>query len=209
MSKLHAPRANEIGPITTGSAEQNAYMDDIERLFTIDTDYLIKIKDHFLKEMEKGLNYDKQTLAMIPSFVEGRLTGKEGTNVGEGWIARTKGVCLIGQEKGHYLALDLGGTNLRVVLVTLEGQGKFKTISTKARVSEDLKTGPMRNLCGKNLMILLPTVVANSGVRIEYIADCIDKFLTEQGLENSEEHLPLGFTFSFPVLQSKVGTPPP
>jgi hexokinase len=67
---------------------------------------------------------------------------------------------LIGHEKGHYLALDLGGTNLRVVLVTLEGQGKFKTISTKARVSEDLKTGPMRNLCGKNhdIHVSLPTV---------------------------------------------------
>jgi hexokinase len=82
MSKLHAPRANEIGPITTGSAEQNAYMEDIERLFTIDTDYLIKIKDHFLKEMDKGLNHDNQTLAMIPSYVEGRLTGEKETKVG-------------------------------------------------------------------------------------------------------------------------------
>lgn len=53
-----------------------------------------------------------------------------------------------GKEEGHFLALDLGGTNLRVVLVTLEGQGKYKTVSSKSRVSEELKTGPMRNLCG-------------------------------------------------------------
>ncbi|KAI8343274.1 hypothetical protein BC941DRAFT_448093 [Chlamydoabsidia padenii] len=163
MSTTHQ-KANEIGPISDGSPEQNAYMDNIEKAFTIDGDYLARIKDHFLVEMDKGLNHDNQTLAMFPSYVEGRLTG---------------------QEKGHYLALDLGGTNLRVVLVTLEGQGKFKTVSTKAKVSEELKTGPMHDLCA-------------------YIADCIDWFLTEQNLENVEEDLPMGFTFSFPVLQTKI-----
>ncbi|KAI8340093.1 hexokinase-domain-containing protein [Chlamydoabsidia padenii] len=164
MSKIHAPKAAELGPLTQGTPEQLAYMDEIEKLFTIDTEQLKDIKDHFISEMKKGLGKEHQTLAMIPSYVEGRLTG---------------------QEKGHYLALDLGGTNLRVVLVTLEGYGKFKTVSTKAKVSEELKTGPMRNLC-------------------DYIADCIDRFLTEQNLETVEEDLPLGYTFSFPVLQSKI-----
>ncbi|CAO3595126.1 unnamed protein product [Absidia cylindrospora] len=163
MSKAHPPKAAKSLPIN-GSREQNAYMDDITKQFTIDIEKLIAIRDHFIVEMEKGLGKEKQTMAMIPSYVEGRLTG---------------------QEQGHYLALDLGGTNLRVVLVTLEGHGKFKTVSTKARVSEELKTGSMRNLC-------------------EYIADCIDTFLTEQNLENVDEDLALGFTFSFPVLQSKI-----
>ncbi|CAO3585993.1 unnamed protein product [Absidia cylindrospora] len=163
MAKAHAPKAAQSVPIN-GSPEQNAYMEDIEKQFIIDKDQLTAIKDHFIVEMEKGLNKDKQTMVMIPSYVEGRLTG---------------------QEQGHYLALDLGGTNLRVVLVTLEGHGKFKTVSTKARVSEELKTGPMRDLC-------------------DYIADCIDTFLTEQNLSNVDEDLPLGYTFSFPVLQSKI-----
>jgi hexokinase len=43
---------------------------------------------------------------------------------------------------------------LRVVLVTLEGQGKYKTVSSKSRVSDELKTGPMRNLCGMLFNIL-------------------------------------------------------
>ncbi|KAI8092660.1 hexokinase-domain-containing protein [Halteromyces radiatus] len=162
MSK-HTIEANPVGPIN-GSPEQNAYMEELERQLTVDTEKLIDIKNHFITEMIKGLNKPNHTLAMIPSYVEGRLTG---------------------EEKGHYLALDLGGTNLRVVLVTLEGQGKFKTISTKARVSDELKSGPMRNLC-------------------DYIADCIDTFLTEQNLGNVDEDLALGFTFSFPVLQSKI-----
>ncbi|KAI8060895.1 hexokinase-domain-containing protein [Gongronella butleri] len=164
MSKFTAPKASPTGPITKGSPEQLAYMKDMELDFGVTTDKIKAVKDHFLKEMNKGLNHEGQTLPMIPSYVEGRLTG---------------------EEEGHYLALDLGGTNLRVVLVTLEGNGKFKTVSTKARVSEDLKTGPMRDLC-------------------DYIADCVDTFLTEQNLDNIEHELPLGFTFSFPVLQTKV-----
>lgn len=65
----------------------------------------------------------------------------------------------IGKEEGHFLALDLGGTNLRVVLVTLEGEGKFKTVSSKSRVSEDLKTGPMRNLCGTLFCYFFPPTI--------------------------------------------------
>ncbi|KAI9480557.1 MAG: hexokinase-domain-containing protein [Benjaminiella poitrasii] len=160
-----APQAYEVNANElTGTPEQEAYMRDIIDQFTIDTKYLEQVRDRFMLEMQKGLDKEGATIAMIPSFVEGRLTGK---------------------EEGNFLALDLGGTNLRVVLVTLEGQGKYKTVSSKSRVSEELKTGPMRNLC-------------------DYIAECVDTFLTEQGLENQEIELNLGYTFSFPVLQTKI-----
>jgi len=39
-----------------------------------------------------------------------------------------------GQEKGSYLAVDLGGTNLRVCLVELEGDSKFEVTQTKYRL---------------------------------------------------------------------------
>ncbi|GAA5800469.1 hexokinase-domain-containing protein [Helicostylum pulchrum] len=163
MSNIKAPQAYEVKELG-GTPEQEAYMRDIIDQFTVDTNYLNQIRDRFIKEMDKGLEKDGATLAMIPSYVEGRLTGK---------------------EEGHFLALDLGGTNLRVVLVTLLGEGKFKTVSSKSRVSDELKIGPMRNLC-------------------DYIAECVDTFLTEQGLEEQETELNLGYTFSFPVLQSKI-----
>ncbi|GAA5815279.1 hypothetical protein MFLAVUS_008785 [Mucor flavus] len=163
MSSVKAPQAYEVNELG-GTPEQEAYMRDIIEQFTVDTNYLNQIRDRFIKEMDKGLEKDGATLAMIPSYVEGRLTGK---------------------EEGHFLALDLGGTNLRVVLVTLLGEGKFKTVSSKSRVSDELKIGPMRNLC-------------------DYIAECVDTFLTEQGLEDQETELNLGYTFSFPVLQSKI-----
>ncbi|KAL0083978.1 hexokinase-domain-containing protein [Phycomyces blakesleeanus] len=158
-----AQEATEIKEIG-GSPAQEEYMKNIINEFSLTTEHLCKIRTRFMKEMDKGLEKEGCTVAMIPSYVEGRLTG---------------------HERGQFLALDLGGTNLRVVLVTLEGEGKFKTVSTKARVSDALKNGPMRNLC-------------------DYIAECIDTFLTEQGLEDKESELPLGYTFSFPVLQTKI-----
>jgi hexokinase len=98
-------------------------------------------------------------VAMIPSFVTGRPTGT---------------------ETGKYLAIDLGGTNLRVCQVALVRNGEVEIQQQKYTVPEPLKVGEMRNLC-------------------DFIADCTDAFLTEIGTDSSRETLHLGFTFSFPV----------
>lgn len=45
-----------------------------------------------------------------------------------------------------FLALDLGGTNLRVCEVRLEGNHKFSQKQQKYRVSDDLKEGEARTL---------------------------------------------------------------
>lgn len=117
-------------PITEigGTPQQDAMVDKIVKAFTITPESLEQITQHFLSEMHKGLNHEEQTIAMIPSFVEGRLTG---------------------EETGQFLALDLGGTNLRVVLVELQGRGNFTTKSTKYKVSESLKTGDVKDLYSK------------------------------------------------------------
>lgn len=39
---------------------------------------------------------------------------------------------------------------------------------------------------------------------IDFIADCIDSFLTEHNLDYGEADIHLGYTFSFPVYQSKI-----
>lgn len=100
---------------------------------------------------------------MIPSFVSGRCTG---------------------EEKGTFMALDLGGTNLRVCSVTLLGGGEHTIKQQKYVVSEELKTGPFRELC-------------------DFIADCVDSFLTENGQDEAGV-IQLGYTFSFPVLQTSI-----
>lgn len=103
---------------------------------------------------------------MIPSFVTGRPTGN---------------------EKGKYLALDLGGTNLRVCEFDLKGNGEFSVHQQKYVVAEELKTGDMRRLC-------------------DFIADCVDNFISEYGSDHAHEteSLQLGFTFSFAVNQTDI-----
>lgn len=73
-----APQAVPLkGESLGGSPEQEEYMKKLAEQFTITPEYLQKICDHFMAEMDKGLNNEGQTVAMIPSYVEGRLTGKE------------------------------------------------------------------------------------------------------------------------------------
>ncbi|KAI8068798.1 hexokinase-domain-containing protein [Thamnidium elegans] len=143
---------------------QAAAVNKIVDTFTVSDERLIKIADQFVREMEKGLDHQGATIAMIPSFVAGRCTGN---------------------ERGTFMALDLGGTNLRVCHVTLLGNGEHTIRQQKYVVSEELKTGPMRNLC-------------------DFIADCVDSFLTENGTIDSDSTIQLGYTFSFPVLQTSI-----
>ncbi|CAD6585379.1 MAG: hexokinase A, partial [Tremellales sp. Tagirdzhanova-0007] len=75
--------------------------------------------------LKKGLQEPGQVVPMIPTFVFGWPTG---------------------DEKGEYLALDLGGTNLRVCLVTLMGAGKFEVTQTKYRLTEEQKHEDGQNL---------------------------------------------------------------
>jgi len=92
-----------------------------------------------------------------------------------------------GNEKGTYLALDMGGTNLRVCEVELtDEKGAFDIIQSKYRLPEELKTGSADEL-------------------FEYIADCLASFVNEHH-SNSEKmgKLPLGFTFSYPCSQDTI-----
>lgn len=53
-------------------------------------------------------------------------------------------------DRRTFLALDLGGTNLRVCEVRLLGQHKFELKQQKYKVSDDLKEGEARVLFGKS-----------------------------------------------------------
>lgn len=92
-----------------------------------------------------------------------------------------------GHETGTYLALDMGGTNLRVCEITLTDQkSEFDIIQSKYRMPEELKTGQSDELW-------------------EYIADCLQQFIeTHHGDPKKLEKIPLGFTFSYPATQNYV-----
>lgn len=91
-----------------------------------------------------------------------------------------------GSETGTFLALDMGGTNLRVCEVTLtEEKGEFDIIQSKYRMPEELKTGTAEELWG-------------------YVADCLQQFIEYHHGEEEIEQLPLGFTFSYPATQHYI-----
>ena len=95
-----------------------------------------------------------------------------------------------GHETGTFLALDMGGTNLRVCQITLTDQkSEFDIIQSKYRMPEELKTGKNDELW-------------------EYIADCLYQFVETHHDDCSKfaeaDHLPLGFTFSYPATQNYI-----
>jgi hexokinase len=91
-----------------------------------------------------------------------------------------------GYETGTFLALDMGGTNLRVCEITLtEEKSEFDIIQSKYRMPEELKTGTADELW-------------------EYIADCLQQFIEYHHEDEKLEQMHLGFTFSYPATQDAI-----
>ncbi|KAI3395412.1 hypothetical protein diail_1341 [Diaporthe ilicicola] len=143
-----------------------AEIKSLEEQLTVQTDKLKAITDHFVKELEKGLSVEGGSIPMNPTWVMAFPDG---------------------YETGTYLALDMGGTNLRVCEITLTDQkSEFDIIQSKYRMPEELKTGTSEELW-------------------EYIADCLQQFIeTHHGGVKLDKQLPLGFTFSYPATQNYI-----
>ncbi|XP_030231933.1 hexokinase-1 isoform X6 [Gadus morhua] len=90
-----------------------------------------------------------------------------------------------GTEHGNYLALDLGGTNFRVLLVKI-------------------RSGLSRSVRLYNKIYAIPLeVMQGTGEELfDHIVQCISDFLDYMGMKNTR--LPLGFTFSFPCQQTSL-----
>nr|XP_019012351.1 hexokinase [Kwoniella pini CBS 10737]OCF51132.1 hexokinase [Kwoniella pini CBS 10737] len=135
-----------------------------ESLLTLTPQRMRMIVHAFEDTLDIGLQKDGQ-IVVIPTFVFGWPSGK---------------------EVGEYLALDLGGTNLRVCLVTLQGQGKFQVTQTKYRLTEEQKQDEGQKL-------------------LDFCAECLDSFIRDTlGRTEEDGLLPLGFTFSYPCSQDKI-----
>lgn len=94
-----------------------------------------------------------------------------------------------GEEKGTFLTLDLGGTNLRVCLITLGKRGEPDLVQEKYKLPESIKTGSADEL-------------------FDTMATSLQEFLDnnpEQAQKWSKDSpLPLGFTFSYPATQERI-----
>ncbi|KAG0160249.1 hypothetical protein PDIDSM_7776 [Penicillium digitatum] len=138
---------------------------DFEKAFTVDRSKLKEIVNHFVKELEKGLSVEGGNIPMNVTWV---LDFPDG------------------HERGTYLALDMGGTNLRVCEITLtEEKGAFDITQSKYKMPEELRTGTAEELW-------------------EYIADCLQQFVETHHAGENLAKLPLGFTFSYPATQEYI-----
>uniref|UniRef100_A0A6Q2Y9L4 Hexokinase-2 n=1 Tax=Esox lucius TaxID=8010 RepID=A0A6Q2Y9L4_ESOLU len=137
-------------------AAQRKEIDDTLALLSLSPENLQQVRDQMRVELERGLRKDSHSTAcvkMLPSFVY-----------------RTPN----GTERGKFLALDLGGTNFRVLVV------KIRSGIRKSEVRSPT---------------LLPSL-------FDHIVQCISDFLDYMGMKNTR--LPLGFTFSFPCRQTGI-----
>ncbi|EIM23040.1 hexokinase [Wallemia mellicola CBS 633.66] len=158
-------RSNETGdvPHAIPSELEDHYQGLCEQL-TVSPARLRLITNAFVKTLRKGLAEPGQTVPMIPTYVFGYPTG---------------------EEKGNFIALDLGGTNLRVCHVELKGGGKFEVTQSKYRLTEEQKQEDGQSL-------------------FDFCAQCLMTFLKDNFPNGTPEGMALGFTFSYPTLQDRI-----
>ncbi|XP_036379241.1 hexokinase-1 isoform X1 [Megalops cyprinoides] len=135
--------------------------------FCLSKDQLLEVKKRMRTEIQNGLGkktHDTATVKMLPTFVRSTPDGS---------------------ENGDFLALDLGGTNFRVLLVKIRS-GKRRTVE-------------MHN---KIYAIPIEVMQGTGEELFDHIVHCISDFLDYMGMKNAR--LPLGFTFSFPCKQTRL-----
>ncbi|KAL5655461.1 hypothetical protein ACJX0J_034780, partial [Zea mays] len=144
----------------------------VESSLATPTALLRSIADAMVAEMERGLRGDIHAqLKMLISYVDSLPTG---------------------DEHGLFYALDLGGTNFRVLRVQLGGKEKRVVKQQYEEVSI-----PPHLMVGTSMELF------------DFIAAALAKFV---GTEGEDFQLPegrqreLGFTFSFPVNQTSISS---
>ncbi|XP_071051578.1 hexokinase type 2-like isoform X2 [Onthophagus taurus] len=127
----------------------------------LDDDVLKRIMTKFRQDVEAGLKKATQPTSAVKCYV---------TYVQD---------LPTGSEKGRYLALDLGGTNFRVLLIEL-CETHFEMKSRIFAIPKAEMVGPGDKM-------------------FDHIAECLATFLKQEHLDT--EPISLGFTFSFPCQQ--------
>ena len=126
---------------------------------------LQSIIPHFHAEMRRGLAGDDSSIAMHPAYVAPPT----------------------GDERGRFVTLDLGGTNVRATVVELPGNGAIR---------------PLRSAT-----LRLPATVGTSDDLFRPIARFLATVIGDDRPDDCETHretYTLGFTFAFPMRQTGI-----
>lgn len=144
-----------------------AKVQELIQEFTVSQKDLEQTAVNFQKDIEVGLvDISKSTMRLLKSYV-GLPTG---------------------EEKGDFLALDFGGTNVRALRIRLLGAGKFEVLS---KVAKPLYVPGQYDFIG-------PDAAATD--LFDFIAGIIDEALAGDHTTPYK----LGHTFSFPSSQTNL-----
>jgi len=149
---------------TVGGERLPVALREMRRKFHLPQYKMKMVMDHLHSEMNKGLKGKEWTsVLMLPSYVIRRdIEGKSGV----------------------YYALDLGGTNFRVLKLTLKDSKVVDTKSAKFKI-------PMEHVVGGTAEGLFG-----------FIAQSVKDFIKGTSVKNP----PLGFTFSFPMKKHSLNS---
>ena len=134
---------------------------DLEILFEFSPAAMRQTTAAFQNEMGLGLRGGASSLKMLPAYVDNPT----------------------GREKGEFLALDLGGSNYRILRVRLAGDGSAPEVTSRKYSLSAEETD------------------RNAEMLFGALARSVKMFLVELGGGASR---PLGFTFSFPIRQHSI-----
>jgi hexokinase len=155
---------DSMRPLTGDLAKE---MQTLEQLFWVSRSKLKQITTRFIEELEEGLSSDGQNVPMNLTWVTCRPSGN---------------------EKGVFLTLDLGGTNLRVCKVALLGNKQHELEQDSFKLTDGMKKGSADELW-------------------DYVAESLKRFIDKRfdlGKLSEDNPLPLGFTFSYPATQERI-----
>ncbi|XP_008295959.1 hexokinase-2 [Stegastes partitus] len=148
-------------------AAQHAERQSILNALRLSREQLLEVKERMSEQMVRGLSkqsHEQASIKMLPTYVRSTPDGT---------------------EHGDFLALDLGGSTFRVLLVRVRS-GTKPTVDMHHKIysiPQEIMQGTGEELFG-------------------HIVDSIVDFLEFMGMRGAS--LPMGFTFSFPCHQSKL-----
>ncbi|KAK9881968.1 hypothetical protein WA026_018159 [Henosepilachna vigintioctopunctata] len=135
--------------------------------FSLNNEHLREYERRLIIDIRKGLNRQSHNNSIVKCFIT--------------YIQDLP----TGQETGTFLAVDLGGTNFRVLMVELDGKEKLKMTTMQFAVPQEKMLGSGHDL-------------------FDFLAQCISIFAEKHNLKSTNIVYSMGFTFSFPLVQKSL-----
>jgi hexokinase len=145
-------------------------------VFVPDNVSIYEALNRFTDDMDHGLAGKKSSLKMLSSY-SGSPTGK---------------------EKGIYYALDVGGSNIRVMQIKLNGDGTYQILNTEEYRGDADKKG-----------IPVEAMTKDADALFGFIAKFTSDFLNKGAVKAADANIGkpvFGFTWSFPIEQTAINS---